>query len=206
MAVIRFGGYFSASSDASAIDDDVRSLKSDFAAGIGEFAYGPSSASSQGASTSSTGELLPGAGRFAEITDARSNTTGNTSGWLVEDTSTVLMHHAGSTATVALGGQRVDEAVSSENEDTFRWVVSTGTEVFSFGGVSVITTTFPTPYNSRPFVYMQLETDGNAGAERPLAGIEQINTSQFVSVISNLGTATGANWTIQWMSEGTIDF
>jgi len=112
--------YPASGSSASEGDDAFRALMTNFATGVGEFVYFPSSAESQGASTASTGIVRLGTARAARVSNV-SGSVGN--GYLGFETSKGGLWHLGSSWTYApLGHPAMETGPSFNAPYTYRWV------------------------------------------------------------------------------------
>ncbi|KKL91948.1 hypothetical protein LCGC14_1889640, partial [marine sediment metagenome] len=115
MATIVWRDLLSQSSAASLADDDIRELTAEFATGVGESFYWPGSAASQGASTASSGEMLPGGARVPGVNVANTALFDSLDGEITAiykgtTVATPTLLHGGSTSSFVIGGAIAIEA------------------------------------------------------------------------------------------------
>ncbi len=219
MAEILWRDLLSQSSDASLADDDVRELTAEFATGIGESLYWPGSAASQGASTSSSGEMLPGGARVPGVNVVNSALFDSLDGEITADytrgTSVAVptLIHGGSTSSFVIGGAIAIEASPiPEAAAPFgsRWVASDSSVSFVIDGTEAnnsfaTNVSFGTTFGAAPNV--QVSVGGLlAGSFRVIYGIDSVTTSACSSYISFIGvpTAGGPEAIMNVRSEGTV--
>lgn len=220
MAVITWRTLLSQSSAASLADDDLRELIAEFATGLGESFYWPGSAASQGASTASSGEMLPGTARVAGTGGAIFDSLdGEITATFDRGTTvaTATLIHGGSSSSILLGGGIATEASPAPEAAapfTSRWVAVDSTVTFVLSGTEAnnslatnvpFSVTFGAPPN------VQVSFDAHDVVPVPgqvIYGIDSVTASACSSYMSFIGVpiATGeANALIMHLrSEGTI--
>ena len=233
MAVITWRDLLSQSSAASLADDDLRELVAEFATGLGESFYWPGSAASQGASTSSSGEMLPGGARVPGVAVLNTALFDALDGeitaayWPGTVTLQPTLLHGGSTSSFVIGGGiAIESSPTPEAATPFtsRWVtVDSATSVIISGteADNSFATNVPslgTLFGAVPNVQVSLEVNpGALGAgDSVIHGVDSvtINTtspdgetvsacSSYVSFIGLPGFA-GSVVTMNIRSEGTV--
>lgn len=200
------GSLITSGSDASFGDDAIRSVLSNAAGGLGESFFWPGSATSQGASTASSGELKPGSLRFAR---SGSLSGGFPNGFLSVNTKNVSLAHIGSTWTgtvghsAALYGQSTD-TLNFPFPQTSRWLVQEGT--FNVGVLTTsLSVTFPVSYKTTPVVFVLGSDPRQAPTSATttgfvVLGVSSASTGGFTSVFSEMqllgssSSITGYSW------------
>lgn len=187
-------------SSANSADDQIRSDITALATLIGESFYWPGSAATQGASTSSSGELRPGTARPAYGSSVRVG--GAPNGTLGYDTLNTTFWHAGTRPHV-VGGPSMAEHVPTTGLGEARWLVSSGSYpvVLSHTGGDETSWNFGFVYSVPPVVLASLSTTGFVWT------INSVSTRKMTSYYSKLGTSTGTSLqTFYWVSFGTVDY
>lgn len=196
-----------ASSLATSMDDEIRQSMTTIATGLGTSFYGPGSAASQGASTSSTGELLLGTARVAR--GAIENGDSGYSGFLGFGTRSGGFYELGNAARGSrlLGhAQMLHRSESKGNAPfTARWVHNSGSQSLSGALTYAETVTHgpsaTTGYNGNPAIFVC------PSSASFVVGIHSVSTLNFVSVLSYIGpTVANAAVTLYWHSEGTVSY
>ena len=184
-------------SNASEADDAFRSLTSSIAVGLGESFYWPGSAASQGASTASSGEQIPGSARVA--VGATAPTGGHPNGFLALDANNEQIWHVGSAWTDVLAHGRMQDRNGGVGDAPFttRWLLSTGT-IRSLDRTDEVT--FATAYNGIPTVML----GPGQGAALWDIGLKNVSPSGFTvnKRFRRSGASTVAS--VFWRSEGTV--
>ena len=218
MAEILWRTLLSQSSAASLADDDVRELVAEFATGVGESFYWPGSAASQGASTASSGEMLPGTARVAgtggAIFDSRD---GEITATLDRGTTvaTATLIHGGSSSSFLIGGGIAIEASpipEAAAPFSSRWVAVDSVATFLTSGTPANNSfativSFGTTFGAVPNVQATLDT-GTALSDPSgsvIFGIDNVTTSGCSSYLSAILAISAARVvTITHRSEGTV--
>lgn len=217
MAVITWRDLLSQSSAASLADDDLRELIVEFATGIGESIYWPGSAASQGDSTLSSGEMLPGGARvpglntgvvLADALDGELTATyarGTT-------VATPTLLHGGSTASFVVGGSlAIESSPAPEAAAPFgsRWVAVDSRATFTISSTEAnnsfaTNVSLGTTFGAVPNV--QVSMNHFIAGDVIVYGIDGVTTSECSSYISLIGAATSPNLiaTMFIHSEGTV--
>ncbi len=219
MATIVWRDLLSQSSAASLADDDIRELTAEFATGLGESFYWPGSAASQGASTASSGEMLPGGARVPGVNDVNTALFDSLDGevtaifWKGTTVATPTLIHGGSTSSFVIGGSLAIEASPiPEAAAPFgsRWVASDSSVTFSVSGTPAnnsfaTNAPFGRTFGAPPNV--QVSVGGFlAGSFQIIYGVDNVTTSACSSYISFIGspTASGPLAVMNIRSEGTV--
>jgi len=215
VAEILWRTLLSQSSAASLADDDIRELVAEFATGIGESFYWPGSAASQGASTASSGEMLPGSARVAGTGVAIFNSfDGEITATYDRGTTvaTATLIHGGSSSSFVIGGGIAVEASPAPEAAapfTSRWVAVDSLSTFLISSTSAdnsfatnvsLGTTFGAPPN------VQVSLAQFINGDTPVFGIDNVTISECSSYYSLIGNATSPNLTafLRIRSEGTV--
>jgi len=186
----------SATTLASLIDNNIRSLQSNFAGGVGESFFWPGSGGGSGASA---GETRPGALRFARSTSGR--TGGHPDGFLLLDPTRAAIHHIGSTTTGFLGHAAMLDRGSDTSvtwPQTRRWLQQSGTTAVTASTGSVVIT-FPIAYVAGQVPFVQVEFFDTTGDRTQAQVIDAPRSSAFTSTWSGLIPDSGG--TIMWRAE-----
>lgn len=210
-AITWLAAYPPDSSGASQGDDIIRSLKTTFAAGLGTSFYGPGSAASQGASTSSTGQMLPGTFRCRQ---ALSWTAGLPDGYIGaghRDPNLLVgrasLWHIGATVHLLGHSSALEHATDPGTAPVaYHWSVQSGSSVVAVGAgepqdTLTASVVYPTAYAGVPFTHASLT---GSGSNQYLVALTTRSATGFTSVISRLKAAGVASVTLQWFSEGTV--
>ena len=221
MATITWRTLLSQSSAASLADDDLRELIAEFATGLGESFYWPGSAASQGASTASSGEMLPGTARAPGLA------TGSILFDALDGELTAAYHrgttqarptllHGGSTASFVIGGALAIEsspAPEAAAPFTSRWVAVDSISTFLISSTEANNSfatnvaSLGTVFGAPPNVQVSLDAPGIFGAADSLIyGIDSVTSSAGSSYVSFIGapSAAPAVVTMNIRSEGTV--
>ena len=194
----------SQSSDATLVDDEIRSMLTNIATGLGESIFWPGSATTTGGhSGASIGELRPGSARLALPDTTPIAHDEMPDGFLGLQLDNARLWHLGSSQNtyVISGG---DMLVAPDNPGsapyTARWVLQEGTVTETTDGDDAIT--FATAYNGVPFVTV---SRGDSQALSMNFGPISVTTAGFT--LRKLWVGSGATQasTFVWRSEGTID-
>ena len=222
MDVIVWSGLLSQDSAASLGDDDLRELTAEFATGLGESFYWPGSAASQGASTASSGEMLPGTARVPGTDIVNTVLFDALDGeltavyWKGTIVSTPTILHGGSSSSFVVGGSlAIESSPAPETAAPFtsRWVAVDSVSTFlisSTPGDNSFATSVPslgTVFGAPPNVQVSLDAPGIFGAADSLIyGVDNVTTSACSSYVSFIGTpsAAPAVVTMNIRSEGTV--
>ena len=186
----------SSATSASLIDNNIRSLQSNFAGGVGTSFFWPGSGGGSGASA---GETRPGALRFARSTSGR--TGGFPDGFLLLDPTRVAVHHIGSTTTGFLGHAAMldrGSATSVTWPQDRRWIQQSGTTAVTASTGSVVIV-FPIVYVAGQVPFVQVEFFDEAGDRTQAMVIDAPRNSQFTSTWSGFIPDSGG--TILWRAE-----
>ena len=216
MAEILWRALLSQASAASLADDDIRELTAEFATGIGESFYWPGSATSQGASTSSSGEMLPGGARVAGVGTAIFNSfDGEITATYDRGTTaaTATLIHGGSSSSFLIGGGIAIEASPAPESTapfTSHWVASDSSVSFVIDATEAnnsfaTNAPFGRTFGAAPNV--QVSVSGLvAGLFNIIYGVDNVTTSACSSYISFIGvpTAGGPDAIMHIRSEGTV--
>ena len=223
MAEIVWRDLLSQSSAASLADDDIRELVVEFATGIGESFYWPGSAASQGASTSSSGEMLPGGARAPGVNVVNTALFDSLDGevtavyWKGTTVATPTLLHGGSTSSFVIGGALAIEA-SPEPEAAApfgsRWVGVDSTATFVLSGTPAnnsfaTNVNFGTTFGAVPNVQVSFSGLGLLGSgDNIIYGVDSVTSSACSSYMSFVGTPSGSGdafiLTMFLRSEGTV--
>lgn len=138
----------------------MRSLWSSFAAGMGESTFGPGSATSQGASTASTGEPRPGSMRFPLSNGMIPG--GFANGFLGIEPRRIGLCHIGSANTGFYGHSGMLDMNGGIGNAPFtcKWILQTLSATTLIGSVhgnplAPRVITFASAYSGVPFVFIQ---------------------------------------------------
>ena len=219
MAEILWRNLLSQDSDATLADDDLRELTAEFATGLGESFYWPSSAASQGASTASSGELLPGSARVPGVNVVNTALFDSLDGevtavfWKGTTVATPTLIHGGSTSSFVIGGALAIEASPAPEANApfgSRWIASDSAVSFVIDGTPAnnsfaTNVDFGRTFGAVPNV--QVSVSGLiVGTYTIIYGVDNITTSGCSSYASYIGTPTagGPNLTMHIRSEGTV--
>ena len=223
MAVITWRTLLSQSSAASLADDDLRELVAEFATGLGESFYWPGSAASQGASTASSGELIPGAARVPGVNVVNTALSDALDGeltavyWKGTTQARPTLLHGGSTSSFALGGALAIEASPAPEAAapyTSRWLAVDSITTFlisltepdnSYATNSAFGTTFGAVPNVQVSLTQPITAFGTG--DSLIYGIDSVTSSacsSYVSYIGDYGGAAASVITMHLRSEGTV--
>lgn len=214
--------FLDATISATSTDDHLRDFLQDVALGLGTSFYWAGSASSQGDSAASTGEMLPGTmmlGKVSALTQAFPDgslvhwspyaKTGSESRISWPNRGEFLVH-LGSTSSHILGSSMM-ESWNRQPPDGKRWLVQEGSFEITLDDSSGYTaqTDFPTPYDTTPIVFMAIQ-DAPIGLAGDPYGTGQSASpfndgSGFISNFSIFGNFNHGTITVNvaWRSEGT---
>lgn len=223
--------FFSASSDASAMDDNLRDFWQDVALGTNGLMYWPGSNSSQGGSTSSTGEMLEGTAMLSETEVEPFNTRpdgtiiaytplGQNNGVRIQPNKGIALGVVNSGANFWYGNTNMetgnDPVSPVDDYATSRWLVQEGTVEFTRDETGpsdlLFDITFPEAYDAGagPRIHLMMEVDENtslAGNHSLVYGIGNVTESGFSSAVSQIGTSFGLSQVfLRWRSEATKSF
>ena len=222
MATITWRTLLSQSSAASLADDDLRELIAEFATGLGESFYWPGSAASQGASTASSGEMLPGGARVPGVTGVNAALFNSLDGEITATyrLGTVTLQptliHGGSSSSFLIGGALAIESSPAPEASapfTSRWVTVDSISTFLISSTEADNSfatnvaSLGTVFGAPPNVQVSLDAPGIFGAADSLIyGIDSVTSSACSSYVSFIGapSAAPAVVTMNIRSEGTV--
>lgn len=223
MAEILWRDLLSQASDASLADDDIRELVAEFATGLGESFYWPGSAASQGASTASSGEMLPGSARAPGVNVVNTALFDALDGeltvifWKGTTQARPTLLHGGSTSSFVLGGALAIEsspAPEAAAPYTSRWVAVDSVSTFEISLTEpdnsyATNVSLGTTFGATPNVQVSLTQplDGIGASDSIIYGINNVTTSacsSYVSYIGDYGGAVASVITMHLRSEGTV--
>ena len=206
------------SSAASGGDDALRSFMTQVATVVGEFAFWPGSAASQGRSAASTGEPRPGNLRFMySAMDMGPGGAGqgfianayrsSILGFPVGRNSLWHIGPSGTTCLLAHGSMVEHTKEPSGTPFSARWVVQSDSTSVVVGASTpqslyIQAFTFATPYNGRPFVVATID-HANGGGQY-LCGLTNVGPTGFTSTFSRLKAAGASPITVRYFSLGTV--
>ncbi|KKL51918.1 hypothetical protein LCGC14_2290710, partial [marine sediment metagenome] len=202
-------------------DDDIRELVAEFATGLGESIYWPGSAASQGASTASSGEMLPGGARVPGVNVVDTALFDTLDGeltavyWKGTTQARPTLLHGGSTSSFVVGGALAIEASPASEATTpftSHWVAVDSTATFLISSTEgdnsfATAVSFGTTFGAVPNVQATMGAFAHFGTgDSMIFGIDNITTSGCSSYMSFIGAAANPNLvaTMTLRSEGTV--
>lgn len=194
-------------SNASAGDDELRSIMTSIASGLQPSFYWPGTG---GGSLASAGESQPGNARAARAGNS-AVTGGYGDGYLLLNTNHISLHHIGSTWTAMLAHASMldhDGSVSAPSLATARWVTQAGSFSLSStsdGQVGQKTVSFTSSYDTFPlvFVTVQQPTLSSGYLVNVSSLVTQSTATMFTSTYSGVATVVSVA-TVHWESSGTM--
>lgn len=222
MAVITWRDLLSQSSAASLADDDIRELVAEFATGLGESFYWPGSAASQGDSTLSSGELIPGAARVPGVNVVDTALFDALDGeltaiyWKGTTQARPTLLHGGSTSSFVLGGALAIEASPAPEAAapfTSRWLAVDSITTFEISlnepdNSFATNSAFGVTFGANPNVQVSLDIPSGFGTgDSIIYGIDNVTTSacsSYISYIGDLDLPAASVATMHLRSEGTV--
>lgn len=213
----------SQSSAASLADDDIRELVAEFATGLGESFYWPGSAASQGASTMSSGEMLPGGARVPGVNVINTALFDGLDGeltaiyWKGTPAATPVLLHGGSSGSFVVGGSLAIEASpvpEAAAPYTSRWIAVDSVSTFEISlnepdNSFATNVSLGTIFGANPNIQVSM-TQPAAGfgtGDSMIFGIDNVTTSacsSYVSYIGDFGGVVASVATMHLRSEGTV--
>lgn len=183
---------------ASTMDDEIRSTVTAFAVGVGTSFYGPSSAASQGASTSSTGETFLGTARVARGSVADGGSSQN--GFLGLDTTRFGLFELGNNTDNRMVGhaRQLERVTALGFPQTQIWTQISGTQILSGAGAYAETITYGITFAATPVVIVVPSTASVVAGVFP-------DVSTAVSRVSYVGPPTpDISVSLYWRAEGPV--
>lgn len=178
-------------SNAGLADDELRSLKSALATGLGTDLFWPGSG---GGSAASAGEMRPGKARAYFGTE--SQVSGVTSGALMVTSDTSRLFGLTSGGTVFLGSSRAVEYARFTGPNS-RTVICSGVD--AIGSIA-----FGVEYDITPVVILSAETSASTVGVPYMSSVTRARVTVDVKRVG--GGAFGSGWSIHWTSIGTLTY
>lgn len=197
-------------SDANTADNEFRSFMSSVAYGLGRSFFWPGSAASQGASTSSTGEMRPGSARLvlyapgsgtAQVITSRLDMPDGFLGFVGDDYGNATLWHLGSsqgTYVLSSGNALVAADAPGNAPFTSAWLIQEGTIDETTDADNAVV--FDTAYDGEPNIII---SRADTQALNCNFGITTLSKTGFTLTQTWTGSGGAQAATYRWTSEGT---
>ena len=187
-------------SNASAGDDELRSLMTQFASGISLSFNWPGSG---GGTAASGGESKLGNARAAH---SDNTVTAYGVGFLSLNTRHPALVHIGPVNHLLGHSSMIDHGVGAALPPATRWVTQAGTSTLTSGiSFGTATVSFTTPFATTPFVLVDIFP--NAATNSPyLVNLSTVTVGGFSASFSGLGNTLGILPVLVWESNGSMSF